>query len=150
MSSSIDGSTAHLRFLCEKVKYYATRNAQCIVCVDETGYPIAGVIYDMYTTAAVTCHIWIDPLATPSRAWYAAIFDFPFNRLKVSKLVGYVNSTNSEAIKLDKKFGFTLEATVKEYYEDGGDLLLLTMKRERCRILNSVVWKPIVQLVEAA
>lgn len=144
----LDCSTLCLPLLCQKLSYYPTMVAQAISCLED-GEIIAGVVYDLYNGRSVNAHIWVHPDRTPSRAWYAAIFDYPFNRLGVDKIVGSVASGNSAARKLDEHFGFELEAVVRGYSEDG-DLLLYTMTRAQCRVLNSPRWGKVIQLVGRA
>ena len=147
---SITCCTTYLPFLCKALEFTATPLAQCIVCVDENGFPIAGVIYDGYNGAIVHAHIWMDAEKRPLREWYAAIFDYPFNRMGVRKIIGQVNSNNIEAQNLDVNFGFTLEAELKDYYEDGASLLVYTLTRENCKILNSPLWERVVNKMSRA
>lgn len=147
---SITCCTTYLPFLCKALEFTATPLAQCIVCVDEAGYPVAGVIYDGYNGAIVHAHIWMDAEKRPLREWYAAIFDYPFNRMGVRKIIGQVNSNNIEAQNLDVNFGFTLEAELKDYYEDGASLLVYTLTRENCKILNSPLWERVVNKMSRA
>lgn len=141
----IDCTTLYLPFLCRALGYCPTVMAQCITCVED-GKPLAGVIYDGYNERSIATHIWVDAESTPSREWYAAIFDYPFNRLGVEKLVGQVNSTNEDAIRLDEHFGFVEEGRIKNYSNDG-DLILYTMTIDQCKILNSPRWAKVVDIV---
>lgn len=141
MNTVISTSTTYLPFLCRALEFTPTALAQCIVCVDAiTGHPVAGVIYDGYNGAIIHAHIWVDAERKPSRDWFGAIFDFPFNRCMATKIIGQVNSTNLEARRLDEHFGFVLEAEIKDYYDTGASLLVYTMTREQCRVLNSPAW----------
>lgn len=144
---SIDCTNLYLPFLCKALNYYPTRLAQCITCVDETGKPLAGAIYDAYNSVSITAHIWIDAEENPCKEWYAAIFDYPFNRLGVKKLIGQVAGNNEEAQRLDKHFGFVEEARVKDFSEDG-DLIIYSMTKEQSMILNSPRWARVVELVK--
>jgi RimJ/RimL family protein N-acetyltransferase len=92
----------------------------------------------------------MDAEKRPLREWYAAIFDYPFNRMGVRKIIGQVNSNNIEAQNLDVNFGFTLEAELKDYYEDGASLLVYTLTRENCKILNSPLWERVVNKMSRA
>lgn len=151
MKTYIDCTPMALQFMCQKLNFCPTVNAQTVVCCEAgTGKPLAGVIYDAYNGAIVMAHIWVDSEHNPSREWFAAIFDYPFNRLGVHKIVGQVNSANSDAIKLDTHFGFELECKVKGFYEGGGDLLVYTMTRDQCRILNSPAWAKVIERVSRA
>jgi len=138
---NLSNSTSYLPFLCKALQYTPTPLAQCIVCCDDETYaPIAGVIYDGYNGATIHAHIWVDAGRSPMREWYAAIFDYPFNVCGVTKIIGQVKSGNEEARRLDEHFGFVLEAEITQYYESGDSLLVYTMTREQCRVLNSPVW----------
>ena len=134
----IDCSHMYLPFLCKALNLTPSATAQCIVCTDD-GKPIAGVVYDGYNVSSVSAHIWLDAERVPTREWYAAIFDNPFNRLGVKKIIGQINSNNDEAIRLDKHFGFVEEARITDYSEDG-DLVIYTMTKDQCRVLNSPLW----------
>jgi RimJ/RimL family protein N-acetyltransferase len=142
---SLDCTTLFLPLICRELGYIPTSAAQCIVCLDD-GEPVAGAVYDNYTGKTIAAHIWIKSGGVPSRAWYGAIFDYPFNRLGVYKIIGQVKSVNLEAIRLDEHFGFVLEATVRGYYEDG-DLLVYTMTKDQCRVLNSKRWFSVAEVV---
>lgn len=140
--------TTYLPFIAKAVGCQISPLGQCIMCVDEkTRAPIAGVAYDGYNGAIIHAHIWVDAERRPSPEWLAAIFDYPFNRLQVHKIVGQVNSGNMEARKLDEHFGFVLEATVKEFYDDGNDLLVYTMRRDQCRVLTSRRWASVMERI---
>jgi len=151
MKTIVHCSTMHLPFLGHMLQYQYSPKAVCICCVEaETGKPLAGVIYDAYNGAIVMAHIWVEDLFTPSRDWIAAIFDYPFNQLGVKKIIGQVNSSNAEAIKLDEHFGFELECEVKEFYETGASLLVYSMNRSQCRVLNSPLWAKVIERVSRA
>lgn len=140
MKTVITSNPLYLQFMCQRLDYCPTANVQCIVCAEaESGMPLAGVIYDAYNGASIMAHIWVAPHARPSKDWFAAIFDYPFNRLNVHKIIGQVRSTNKRAIELDQHFGFELECTVKGFYPEA-DLLVFTMTRDQCRVLNSPIW----------
>ena len=142
----IDSSQTFLPFLCIQLGYHPTVLAQCIVCV-ENGKPIAGVIYDHYNSVSVQAHIWVAEGAVPSREWYVAIFDYPFNRLEVRKIVGQVQQDNELAQKLDEHFGFVLEARVTDFSAHG-DLLMYTMTRDQCLVLNSPLWRKVAEKIK--
>lgn len=147
----ISTSTTYLPFLCRALEYTPTALAQCIVCADsQTFAPVAGVVYDGFNGAIIHAHIWVDAERKPSREWYAAIFDYPFNRCGVVKIIGQVNSYNDEARRLDEHFGFVLEGEIKDYYDTGASLLVYTMTRAQCRVLNSPAWRKVNDKIKGA
>lgn len=148
MSTVLTSSNTYLPILCRLVEYTPTALAVCIVCADDkTLEPVAGVVYDCYNGATIHAHIWVSPERMPSREWFCAIFDYPFNRCGVNKVIGQVRSANSDARRLDEHFGFVKEAEVADYYPDGSSLIVYTLTREQCRILNSKAWAKVVQNV---
>jgi len=141
----IDCTTLYLPFLCKALNYRPTECAQCITCIED-GRPVAGAIYDGYNELSISAHVWIDAERQPSKEWYAAIMDYPFNKLCVTKLVGQVASSNEEARRFDEHLGFVEEARVKDYSRDG-DLIIYTMTREQCHILNAPIWQSVLRRV---
>lgn len=148
MSHFISTNGLYLAFLGQQLEYVPSARAQCIVCVEgSTGVPIAGVAYDGYNGHIIMAHIWIDKGRRPSKEWIAAIFDYPFNKLGVRKIVGQVRSSNTAALEIDKHFGFEFEARITDFYDNGDSLEVLTMTREQCAILSSPLWAKIVDKV---
>ena len=135
----IDCSTLYLPLLCKVLNYMPTPYAQVIACVED-GICIAGVVFDGYNGGTIGAHIWVDDGKRPSKDWFGAIFDYPFNRLQVNKIIGQVKGSNDEARKLDEHFGFVKEAEITQYYDDEDSLIIYTMRKDQCRILNSPLW----------
>lgn len=148
MSHYITTNAMYLGFLGQMLEYVPSARAQCIMCVDnDTGVPIAGVAYDGYNGHIIMAHIWIDKGRKPSKEWLAAIFDYPFNKLVVTKIIGQVRSSNAAALEIDKHFGFVHEARITDFYDNGDSLEVLTMTRPQCVILNSPLWAKVVEKV---
>lgn len=92
-------------------------------------------------------HIWVCEGKRPSRDWFGAIFDYPFNRLGVYKIIGQVSSANLDARKLDEHFGFRLECEIEGFYKGGHNLMVYTMTRGQCRVLTSHTWAKVTDRV---
>ena len=93
----------------------------------------AVVWYEDFNKKSVTCHIYLEKGL--NRQYLHTIFDYPFVQLGVEKVIGPVNSSNLDALKLDKHFGFEEEARIKGAYPDG-DLVLLTLTKDKCKFLG--------------
>lgn len=91
---------------------------------------VSGVVYDMHNGRSICMHV--ATLGPMTRGFIRTAFDYPFNQLGLSKVIGLVDSTNEKALKLDKHLGFVQEACIKDAAKDG-DLLILTMTRQQCR-----------------
>jgi len=97
---------------------------------------IAGVLYDDFTGQSVQMHVASDG----SRRWMnreflRISFDYPFNQLKVKKVIGLVDSTNQAALDFDHNLGFVTEAIIKDAGKHG-DMHILSMTRGQCRFLK--------------
>ncbi len=133
--------------ICHDIEYTPGAMAQSIACIDGNEL-LAGTVYDHYNGATVNAHILVKGL--PTREWWVAIFDYPFNVLGVKKLIGQVPSTHSMARKLDEHFGFVEEARIRGYYGEGDDLIIYTMTREQCKFLNDPRWEEVRNRVRSA
>lgn len=120
-------------WLHERIKGIYSPNLGSYIGLEKDGQIIAATGYEDYTGKSVRTHIAVEGKITKEFLRY--IFWYPFNQLKVKKLIGLVSSGNEKALKLDKNFGFVEEAVVKDVYEDG-DLHILTMTKEQCRFLS--------------
>ena len=70
------------------------------------------------------------------KAMLREVFAHAFDRLKLAKLVGLVNSNNTRAMRYDLHLGFVEEHRMPGMHDDGGDLVILSMTRAQCRYLN--------------
>lgn len=105
--------------------------------LEKDGVLIAGVLFDNCNGRSVQMHVASDGTRRwMTREYLAISFDYPFNQLKVKKIVGLVDSANTDAQRFDMALGFQHEATLKDAGRQG-DLLLLTMTREQCRFLDA-------------
>lgn len=113
-------------------------NPDCDIVISHRsseGKLLGGVIFDGYTHNCIFIHQagfdkrWL----TGNMLWIA--FDYPFNKLKVSKLAGTINSKNESLLAFNKKLGFTEECRIKDAYPDG-DMIVMTMTREQCKWLK--------------
>ena len=99
------------------------------------GELIAGLMYDGYTGSSIASHSRCDDPRHVSREFYFAIFNYPFNVLKVKQLKGLVSTANLKAQKVNVHLGFRQEALLKDYFQDG-DGIVYTMSPEDCRWLK--------------
>lgn len=101
------------------------------------GNLVAGVLYDNWTGRAIQMHVASDG----SRKWLnreflRVAFEYPFEQLKLNKVIGIVDSTNTDALRFDHHLGFVTEAIIKDAGRHG-DLHILSMTRQQCRFLRN-------------
>jgi L-amino acid N-acyltransferase YncA len=118
--------------------WLANKLKQCKLSQDSTyiGYVInnnlvACVGYESFTGNSITTHIVIDGYVNYN--FFKFIFYYPFNQLKVKKIIAPVSSKNIKSLKFCKKLGFKKEAEIISYFKDS-DLFLLTMQKHECTI----------------
>ena len=88
-------------------------------------------------------HVAMDPgyKFTPQEM-LANVFKLVFDDFQREMLIGIVNSSNVNAMRYDLHLGFTELTRLPGMHDDGGDLVILTLKKGDC--------KYITQLSEAA
>jgi RimJ/RimL family protein N-acetyltransferase len=104
--------------------------------LEENGKIIAGVVYDGYNGAQVCAHIAGIGKRWLTRQFLWAIFDYPFNKLKVKRITGLVCSSNLDAQRFDEHLGFKYETRIKDG-SPNGDILIYGMYRQDCRFLRN-------------
>lgn len=101
---------------------------------DDEG-PVAACLYESYNGRSILGHLTGVGRKWMNREFLWFCFYYPFEQLRVDKILGIVESDNLDARRLDEHLGFTLEATLKEAAPNG-DLLIYSMTRDQCKWLN--------------
>lgn len=99
--------------------------------LERDGELTAAVVFNNWTGRSICMHVYSEGKHWLNREFLWFVFYYPFEQLKVKKIVAQVSSANEAALKFDSHLGFIHEATVKDAAKDG-DMLLLTMTREQC------------------
>lgn len=107
----------------------------CISRTDDEGRLLGGVIYQQFNHRSIIIHVRADDPHWLNRDMLWAIFDYPFNRLGVEQILGFVATTNPKALAFDLHIGFT-EVTRIPNAVIGGDYVVISMYRKDCRWLN--------------
>jgi len=108
------------------------------VCIGQEidGNLVAVVGYCSFMPKAVQMHIAaVDEVNWMNRDLLWATFDYPFNKLGVSVILGQVCADNESALKLNRHLGFKVVAKIPDAHMDG-DLVIMAMRREDCRFLD--------------
>lgn len=98
------------------------------------GSLVAGVLYEDWNGANVSCHIrghgnWA------SKRFLWAIFDYPFNQLGVRRITCLVDSANTVSNHFVQRLGFSLECSLAGA-TPSGNLNIYRMWRDDCRYLR--------------
>lgn len=60
-------------------------------------------------------------------------FKYPFNQLGCRRLSAFCRESNVHAIEFAERFGFRREGTMRAYFEDGANCVVLGLLREECQ-----------------
>ena len=101
----------------------------------EVGKPAAAAWFESYNGASIMCHFATDGKSRLTREFLWFISYYPFEQLKVQKVISPVESSNLASIKWVERFGFILEATLKDAAPKG-DLLIYTIVKDQCKWLH--------------
>lgn len=94
-----------------------------------------GVIFNNYTGASVSNHIWGRDEHWIDRDLLWISFHYPFIQLRCRKVFGQIPANNKRSLDFSLKIGFKIEARIREVFPDE-DLIVVAMKREDCRWLK--------------
>ena len=103
--------------------------------IERDGVLVCGVMFENFTGRSVQIHVAKEPDARMNRAWLRALFGYAFNTAKVHKIIGVIDSENSESLRFTRHIGFKDEAVIKDA-GPVGDFHILTMTRPKCRFLG--------------
>ena len=103
--------------------------------IERNGQLVCGVLFENFTGRSMQIHVAKTPDGRMSRAWLRALFRYAFDHCKVNKIIGVIDSENSESLRFTRHIGFTDEAVIKDA-GPAGDFHILTMTRNQCRFLG--------------
>lgn len=101
----------------------------------ENGRLIAGVLFDQYNGASIAMHVAAEGKRWMTREYLWMCFHYPFEQLKVKKIIGLVGEANRAARQFDEHLGFVIDARIPDAHPDG-TLLIYTMQKHQCRFLE--------------
>lgn len=130
------GNLRIAQWVTERIGMPLAIDMQC-VGLEQDGELIAGVIFNTFTGPAIWAHV----AAVPGRHWLTrdflrAAFAYPFLQLGVDQVLGWVESTNTEARRFDEHLGFRHETTIRGAGRGGCDVLIYVMRNEDCRFIG--------------
>jgi RimJ/RimL family protein N-acetyltransferase len=120
---------AHIQFV--------PRLHHAIARYSETDRLLGGVLFTEYRGGSVAIHMaGFDPHWV-NRAMIYLAFDYPFNQLKVKKLIGLVPESNVRARNANLKLGFRIEYLIDDVYNGPvNGMYIMSMLRDACKWLD--------------
>ena len=107
---------------------------QCIGQLKD-GNLIAVAGYTNFMPKACEIHIGSVGEHWANKDFIWAVFDYPFNKLGLSVILGQICADNIDALKLNRHLGFKVVAEIPDAHMSG-DVVIMAMKKEECRFLN--------------
>ena len=121
-------------WLSEVGKFEYPQNTACIG-QEKDGKLIAVVGYNSFLPDSCQIHVASTDVYWLSKDLLFAIFDYPFNKLKVKVIIAPICKDNVKSLNLCRKLGFEQVADIPYGHPDG-DLIIVTMKRNQCKWLQ--------------
>lgn len=103
-----------------------------------------GVVYNGFIGGSIQLHMAGSEIHWANRDFLWLVFDYVFCQLGCIKAWGLVPETNIRALRVDLRLGFLIEGYLREALWGGETMIILGMKKDRCKWLN---WTP--KLVKA-
>ena len=102
------------------------------VGIERNGELVGGAIIDGFNGASACLHV-----AGVGKYWLTheflrVVFGYVFEQCKLNVAIGLVPSWNTQALRFDQHLGFIEKCRIPDA-APGGDLVVLTMRREQCR-----------------
>ena len=135
MRQIVTENQSYLReWLSEVGKYDYSQNTACIG-QEKDGKLIAVVGYNSFLPNSCQMHIASTDVLWPTKDFLFAVFDYPFNKLKVKVIIAPICKGNFKPLNMCRKLGFEQVADIP-YGHPNGDLIVVTMKRNQCKWLQ--------------
>ena len=99
------------------------------------GELIAVVGYNNFTEKLCQIHVASTDVYWLNKDLLFAIFDYPFNKVKVNVILAPICKDNSKSLNLCRKLGFKQVADIPDAHKNG-DLVIMAMKRNQCKWLQ--------------
>lgn len=113
---------------------YNPMSDHCISRTDEAGL-LGGVLFQAYTEESIAIHMAGFTPTWVNRDMLWAAFHYPFEQLKVARVLGQVPEDNTAAIEINLKLGFKEVVRVPGVYR-GGAAVVFSMEKDECRWLK--------------
>lgn len=123
------------QWLKERTDCVIPREGQGVGWLNGNGDLVAGVMYETFTGSSITATIAIEPETIVSPKFIRAIFYYPFVQLSCKKIIAHVNEHNIRSRRLVERMGFTQEAAIEDFYENGA-VIVYSVTAEQCRYLE--------------
>lgn len=102
----------------------------CEFCLNEHERIVGMVGYSDFTPTRCVMHFaLVSPVA--ARVLRTEAFNFVFKYAKLKFVRGFLHSTDTFRRRLATKLGFEVEATLKDEFGEGDDMLVLRLPREK-------------------
>ena len=101
---------------------------------------VAGILYEGYNHQSIWAHIAADPGGQwLNKEYLRFCCRYPFQHCNVKFVLGYMEASNAHALRFADHLGFREECRISEAAADGGDILILKMRKEDCRYAGTKV-----------
>lgn len=97
------------------------------------GEIIAGVVFEGFNGVNLWMHAALRDGHALTRYFVAMVLAYPFKVCQAARLSAQVAASNARCLRAARHLGFQEEARLSGAAQDGGDLLMLVLRRQGCR-----------------
>jgi len=93
---------------------------------------MGGIVLCQYLGNSMTAHMAGEDKYWCSRELLWMVFHYGFEQVGCTKMLGPVRSDNYRALEMDMRGGWELEAVIRDVYEPGVHMMVLSMTKDSC------------------
>lgn len=125
-------------FLHQYAGVHPSADMRCIGWVSDEKKLVAVVGFNGFVGKVCYSHVAFAPdWHFAPRTFLHEVFHYVFETAKCDMVLGIVNSKNEKAMRMDLHLGYHEIFRLPGMHEDGGDLIVLAMKKTECRYLDA-------------
>lgn len=125
---------AVLGFLSTMGNHVAKSSRMTAIGVRRRGELIAGAVFEGFNGQNIWLHVAARSAHALTRRFLALCLGYAFVTCGVQRMSAMVAASNSPCLRAARKLGFECEAALSRAAEDGGDVFVMVLWRQRCRI----------------
>lgn len=122
-------------WICERAGGVFSPESSTVMGDVRNGKVIAGIMFNNFFKNSIQMHAAGDGKRFLTRESLRLCFWYPFEQLKVKKVIAPVDEENTISCKFVEHVGFTLEARIKDAARSGKDIILYTLTKDACKWL---------------
>ena len=108
--------------------------------LEREGELVAGVLFEGWNYQSIWAHVAAEPGSRwLNKEYLRFICSYPFETCEVKMVLGYMDASNTQALRFARHLGFKIETRITQAASDGGDILILKLREKDCKYTKAGV-----------